>query len=65
MTKNNKKKGKSMAENIIIIALILLCASRSVGYALYTIRQKNITGGIGVLLLPIGATVSSLVLMFK
>ncbi len=54
-----------MAENIIIIALVLLCASRSIGYALYTFRQKNITGGIGVLLLPIGAAVSSLVLMLK
>lgn len=54
-----------MTENIIIIALVLLCASRSVGYALYTFRQKNITGGIGVLLLPIGAALSSVILMLK
>lgn len=53
-----------MPKIIATIIILLLCLSRTVSYAIYTFRQKNITGGIGALILPLAAVACSVALLF-
>lgn len=49
------RKGYKMAENIITIVLLVLCAIRTISYGIFEIKKKNIVGGIGVFFLPFAA----------
>ena len=52
-----------MPKIIAIIIIMLLCLSRTISYAIYTFRQKNITGGIGALVLSLAAAACSVALL--
>lgn len=47
-----------MLINLIILILTIACVVRTVSYGIWTIRSKNITGGIAVLVLALIAAVS-------
>lgn len=52
-----------MIEKVLAIAVILFCAVRVVSYGIYTIRDKNMYGGIGVFVFA-AAVLSSSVYVF-
>ncbi|MBQ3038299.1 MAG: hypothetical protein IJD30_03880 [Clostridia bacterium] len=47
-----------MLINAIIVVLAAICIIRTVSYGIWTIRSKNISGGIAVLVLALLAAVS-------
>ena len=54
-----------MPKIIATILILLLCASRTVSYAVYTAKNKNTYGVIGVIALLISATLASVMLLVK
>ena len=36
---------------IITLAILIFCVIRTISYAIYTIREKNITGGTALIIL--------------
>lgn len=40
-----------MIEKVIAIAVILICAARVIGYGIYTVKDKNTAGGVGLFIL--------------
>lgn len=51
-----------MAE-IIIIPAVLFCAAKTIGYGIFTLREKNITGAIMIFLMSLLSAASLFVLM--
>lgn len=37
-----------MVEKIVATIVILICALRVIGYGVYTVRDKNVLGGVGL-----------------
>ncbi len=48
-----------MLNKVIAIIVILICTVRIIGYGVYTIRIKNITGGLGLFLMALFVASSS------
>lgn len=48
-----------MIEKIIAIAVVLICTARVIGYGIYTVKDKNILGGVGVFVLAAAVLSSS------
>ena len=48
-----------MFEKIVFLLVILICTIRVISYGIYTIKDKNITGAIGVFIMAFFTAASS------
>ena len=48
-----------MIEKIIAIAVILVCTVRVIGYGVYTLKDKNTVGGVGLFVIAFLVAISS------
>lgn len=48
-----------MLYKIIAIIIVLICTVRIIGYGVYTLKTKNITGGIGLFVMAVFVAASS------
>lgn len=52
-------------EKIIFLLIILICTIRIVNYGIYTIRDKNTTGGIGLFVMAFFVVMTSVYFFIK
>ncbi len=49
-----------MFEKIVFLSIIVICTIRVISYGIYTIKNKNITGAVGLFIMAFFTAASSI-----
>lgn len=52
-------------EKLILLPLIVVCMTRTAGYGIYTIKEKNMTGAISLFVLTLSAACASVYFLMR
>ncbi|MGN0106699.1 MAG: hypothetical protein ACI4A5_03240 [Hominilimicola sp.] len=54
-----------MMEKVVFILVIFICTIRIVGYGIFTVKDKNKTGGIGLFVMALMTASASIYFLIK